>query len=650
MLRERGLRRGDHLAVLLENQPEFFDAVWAANRIGLYVTPINWHLTAGEAGYIVADCGAAAVVASAGLADVVAGMEADLGAVTTRLSVGGDLPGFERYEDVVAGVDASPLEDESEGAWMLYSSGTTGKPKGILPPLPEGDLGAPSMITWMLTGMFGMSADSVYLSPAPLYHASPAGWTHGVQRLGATPVVMERFDALDLLAAIEHHRITHVQLVPTMMIRLLRLPEEDRRRFDLSSLVMVIHAAAPCPVAVKRACIEWLGPIVHEFYSGSEGAGLCYIGPEDWLAHPGSVGKSMTGTIRIVDDDGHDLPVGEEGQVWFETTRHFEYHGDPEKTKAAWDRERGRAWLGDVGHVDADGYLYLTDRASNMIISGGVNIYPREIEDVLVMHPDVDDVAVLGTPDPDMGEQVTAFVLLDPGASVTEEALIAWTRERLCALQVPAGDPLRRLAPPPPDGQAPQAPAPLACSSAFHGELTEAAAEVLLELLHGRARMLLEQGLEADEVGVALRVPLVGEAAALDPVDDLPHRTGHVEVLELRLAGELAVLAHRRVVLHLRGVALEAHQPVGPLDLARQHQLGDDRLQRDAVLEHHADEARGHPVERRGQRLLDAQVQHRLLHRASSRCRPAGARRSPWPRRARAPAPSRSRRGGHRRR
>ncbi len=252
VLRDRGLRRGDHLAVLLDNQPEFFDAVWAANRIGLYVTPINWHLTGGEAGYIVADCDAAALVATARLADVVGAMGDDLGGVTTRIAVDGDLPGFERYADLVDGVDAGPLDDETEGSWMLYSSGTTGKPKGILPSLPEGDLGAPSMITWMLRGMFGMTADAVYLSPAPLYHASPAGWTHGVQRIGATPVVMEQFDPIELLAAIERHRVTHVQLVPTMMIRLLKLAEEERQRFDLSSLEMVIHAAAPCPVEVKR--------------------------------------------------------------------------------------------------------------------------------------------------------------------------------------------------------------------------------------------------------------------------------------------------------------------------------------------------------------------------------------------------------------
>ncbi|MEQ1788455.1 MAG: AMP-binding protein, partial [Acidimicrobiales bacterium] len=359
LLRARGLGVGDHLAVLLENQPEFFDVVWAALRLGAYVTPISWHLAPGEAGYIVRDCDATALVATATLGDVVAGMGDDLAAVTTRLAIGGDLPGFDRYEDAVAGIDAAPLAEEREGAWMFYSSGTTGQPKGILPPLVEGDLGAVSFLTRLLTGLFGFTADTVYLSPAPLYHAAPAGWTVGTQRLGGTAVVMERFDPRELLAAIEQHRVTHVQLVPTHMIRLLRLPEAERAQFDLSSLQMVVHAAAPCPVEVKQACLDWLGPIVHEFYSGSEGAGFCYIGPDDWLAHPGSVGRSMTGTIHIVGDDGEELAVGEEGEVWFETSRTFEYHRDPEKTKAAFDT-RGWSWLGDVGRVDEEGYLYLT--------------------------------------------------------------------------------------------------------------------------------------------------------------------------------------------------------------------------------------------------------------------------------------------------
>ncbi len=447
VLRERGLRTGDRLAVLVDNGPAFFEVAWSAMRCGLLVTPINWHLTAAEAGYIVGDCEAPALVASGRLDAVVGALSPDdLAAATTRISVDGALDGFEPLDVLLEGVDVGPVPDEHEGGWMLYSSGTTGKPKGILPPLPDGPLGKPSFLTMMLGGLFGFTSETVYLSPAPLYHASPAGWTTGTQRLGGTAVVMERFDAVGLLEAIERHRVTHVQLVPTHMIRLLELPASERDRFDLSSLEMVIHAAAPCPVDVKRAFMDWVGPIVHEFYSGSEGAGFCRIGPDEWLEHPGSVGRSMTGAIHVLGPDGEELPVGEEGEIWFESNRRFSYHRDPEKTAAAWD-DRGWSWLGDVGRVDEEGYLYLTDRASHMIISGGVNIYPREAEDVLIGHPAVADVAVLGTPDPEMGEQVTAFVELSGAA--TEDELIEWCRARLshfkCPREVRFVDSLPRL-------------------------------------------------------------------------------------------------------------------------------------------------------------------------------------------------------------
>ena len=465
VLRDRGMRTGDHLAVLVENQPEFFDVVWAAMRTGLYVTPINWHLSAAEAGYIIRDCDAATLVASARLAEVIAALDPDdLAGATTRISV--DDPddllaahGFRHLEDVLAESPLGPVADEHEGGWMFYSSGTTGQPKGIVPPLAKPPLGAPSFLTMMLTGMFGFSADTTYLSPAPLYHASPAGWSTGTQRLGGTVVVMERFDPLELLAAIERYRITHVQLVPTHMIRLLKLPAEDRARFDLSSLRMVVHAAAPCPVEVKQAFLDWVGPIVHEYYSGSEGSGFCYIGPDDWLAHPGSVGRSMSGAAHILGPTGDELPTGEEGEIWFETSRTFEYHRDPEKTASVWN-DRGWSWLGDVGRIDEDGYLYLTDRASHMIISGGVNIYPREAEDVLIQHPAVADVGVLGVPDEEMGERVVAFVQLADGAEdlaadalTPDEAgaaeLIAWCRARLshfkCPTEVRFLDELPRL-------------------------------------------------------------------------------------------------------------------------------------------------------------------------------------------------------------
>lgn len=439
LLRSRGVAPGDRVAVLLPNRHEWFDIVWGALRTGCYVTPVNWHLTAAEAGYIVSDCGARVLVADAGLADTVAAMGGAVDGVELRLAVGGDLDGFERYEHAVGAQVAEPVADECEGTWMLYSSGTTGRPKGIKPPLRPGPLGEPTPFGALLSGLYGFTADTVYLSPAPLYHAAPAGWTTMTQRLGGTAVVMETFDPRQLLRLVEQHRITHVQMVPTHMVRLLKLPEEERRSADLSSLQVVVHAAAPCPPDVKRAMIEWLGPIVHEFYSGSEGAGFCAIGPEEWLEHPGSVGRSLMGAIHILDEDGREQPVGEDGQVWFETQHRFEYHGDPGKTASAWN-DRGWSTIGDIGHVDEDGYLYLTDRVGHMVISGGVNIYPREVEDVLVSHPAVADVAVVGRPDDDMGERVVAFVEpLDPRSAGDElaEQLLAWSRERLSRFKCP---------------------------------------------------------------------------------------------------------------------------------------------------------------------------------------------------------------------
>jgi long-chain acyl-CoA synthetase len=451
LLRARGLRTGDRVAVLLVNRPAWYEVVWGALRAGLYVTPVNFHLTAAEAGYIVADCGARALVADAGLAGTVAAMGADLGGAGTRLAVGGDLRGFEPYAEAVAAMPAEPIGDESEGSWMLYSSGTTGRPKGVKPPLRGDALGAPQPFASLLVGLYGFSESTVYLSPAPLYHAAPAGWTTMTQRLGGTAVVMERFDAEEWLALVERHRATHSQLVPTHLVRLLKLPEEVRHRYDLSSLQLVVHAAAPCPPDVKRAALDWLGPIVHEFYSGSEGSGFCAIGPQEWLDHPGSVGRSLMGAVHIVDEDGEDVPTGQEGQVWFESATRFEYHGDPAKTATAWN-DRGWSTMGDIGRLDADGYLYLTDRVANTIISGGVNIYPREAEDILIVHPAIHDVGVVGVPDGEMDQRVVAFVQVEPGADAGDALaaeLVAWCRARLthykCPTEVRFLDELPRL-------------------------------------------------------------------------------------------------------------------------------------------------------------------------------------------------------------
>jgi long-chain acyl-CoA synthetase len=440
LLHAAGLRPGDHLAILLENHPRYFEVFWAAMRTGLYCTPINWHLKAEEAGSIVEDCGAAAVITSVALRDVAAGLEPFLGTVKTRLVLDGEIEGWTGYEAAVAEFPPEPLEDEREGTFMFYSSGTTGRPKGIRPPLSGAAYGEGIQpLVAMIQGLFGITSDSTYLCPAPLYHAAPLGWSTAVQRVGGTVVVMESFDAADALDAIEQHHVTHAQFVPTHFIRMLKLDEADRTKADLATLQMAVHAAAPCPVDVKRQMLDWWGPIIHEYYAGSEGNGFCYVGPDDWLTHPGTVGRPVMGTIHILDDEGTELSEGETGQIWFESPTIFEYHNDPEKTKSAFN-DRGWSSLGDIGHLDADGFLFLTDRASHMIISGGVNIYPQEVENELALHPAVTDVAVIGVPNADFGEEVKAVVVpADPDAAgpALAEELMTYCRDRLAKYKCP---------------------------------------------------------------------------------------------------------------------------------------------------------------------------------------------------------------------
>jgi len=439
LLSASGLRPGDHMAILMDNNPRYFEVFWGAQRAGLYVTPINWHLKSSEAGYIIEDCGATALVISAALAVTAEALEPYLAAVSTRLVVDGDTPGYERYEDAIARFPGEALADEVEGTFMFYSSGTTGRPKGIMPPLDGAPFGSGGgTLLALIQQMYGLSSDSVYLCPAPLYHAAPLGWSTAAQRVGATVVVMESFDAEQALATIEEHRVTHAQFVPTHFIRMLKLPEAARAKYDLSSLEVVVHAAAPCPVEVKRQMLDWWGPIVHEYYAGSEGNGFCAAGPEQWLAHPGTVGVPLLGTLHILDDDGTELQTGEVGQIWFESNVRFEYHNDPAKTADAFN-DRGWSSLGDVGYLDADGFLYLTDRVSHMIISGGVNIYPQEVENELALHPNVADVAVIGVPDAEMGEEVKAVVVaagVAPGPEL-EAALLSYCRERLAHYKCP---------------------------------------------------------------------------------------------------------------------------------------------------------------------------------------------------------------------
>jgi long-chain acyl-CoA synthetase len=431
---ERGLRPGDHVAILLENDPLWFDAVWAALRSGLYYTPVNWHLTAPEVAYIVQDCGARSMLISAAMADRVTDLDVEI-----PLVAGGDLDGWERYEKAVADQPATPLPHEPEGNGMFYSSGTTGRPKGILFPLPDRTVHEEHPIL-VYKSPIAVGGDDVYLSPAPLYHTAPVVTCSLAHRTGGTTVVMERWDPEACLAAIERYGVTTAQFVPTMFVRLLKLPAEVRARYDLSSLKLVTHAAAPCPVEIKQQMMEWFGPIIWEYYAGSENVGSTIISPEDWLAHPGSVGLPRFTTVHICDDDHRELPVGEVGNIWFDTpAASFEYHGDPAKTAASRSPE-GWFNLGDVGYLDEEGYLYLTDRRSFTIISGGVNIYPQEAEDVLVLHPAVADVAVFGVPNDDLGEEVKAVVqLMDPDAAgpEMEATLLEFCREHLAAFKCP---------------------------------------------------------------------------------------------------------------------------------------------------------------------------------------------------------------------
>ena len=409
LLRARGLERGDHFAVLMENNVHYLQVVWGSQRAGTMMVPISTRLTAPEIAYILKDAGAKFLLTSTHYAEAIAGIRNECPDLPL-LIVGGE--GDEDYEAALAAQPSEPIADQAPGQYMLYSSGTTGRPKGVKPAPPEDDdiLAINPLVGLAVMGA-GMPADGsmVYLSPAPLYHAAPIGWCTTAQRLGGTVVVMEKFDPEHALETIEKYKVTDSQWVPTHFVRMLKLDPEVRTRYDLSSHQRALHAAAPCPVPIKREMIEWWGPIINEYYAGSEGIGMTLIKAEDWLTHPGSVGKAIHGTLHVCDAEGDELPAGQDGLLFFENDQIPTYHNDPEKTREAM-HPKGWMTLGDIGHVDEDGFLFLTDRKSHMIISGGVNIYPQEIENLLVTHDKVMDAAVIGAPCPDFGEKVVAVV------------------------------------------------------------------------------------------------------------------------------------------------------------------------------------------------------------------------------------------------
>lgn len=439
LFRRLGLRAGDHIAVLVENQLGFFVCYWAAMRAGLYFTPIATHLTPGEVAHIVQDSGARIVLSSKAMQGVADALPDLLLRVRHWVSVNGAYGSFISWSVATEDLPTTPISDEVSGQHMLYSSGTTGRAKGIKMPFAGDPVEAMSPIMQVFASAFGFDQDTIYLAPTPLYHSAPLGYGATVMRLGGTVLVMDKFQPQEFMQAVARHRVTHTQVVPTMFVRLLKTSSDLRTRHDMRSLRVVVHSASPCPVPVKEQIMDWLGPVVWEFYGGSEGNGYTLIDPNEWLAHKGSVGRSATNSIRVVAEDGAEVPPGTVGVIYFVGGRSFAYHNDPERTQQTFD---GRGWstLGDMGYLGEEGYLYLTDRKSYMIISGGVNIYPQEIEAVLTQHPQVADVAVFGVPNSDFGEEVKAVVqATDPsraGECLASE-LMSYCRQHLSPVKCP---------------------------------------------------------------------------------------------------------------------------------------------------------------------------------------------------------------------
>jgi len=447
-LRDAGLNRLDHYAIFMENNFDYIESCAAGERAGLYYTCINSFLTADELAYILNNSCSTVVITSRLKLPIVEAALQHCPKVEQVWAVGHRDTGETRiqqarlldFEGVLGRFPSSSIADESLGTSMLYSSGTTGRPKGIIRPLPEQPPGEPLPLYQFLSSLWMYREEMIYLSPAPLYHSAPQAAVNLTLRIGGTVIVMEKFDPASYLKHIEQYQVSHSQLVPTMFSRMLKLDESVRTSFDLSSLEVAIHAAAPCPKMVKEQMIAWWGPIIHEYYGATEGLGFAACNTAEWLAHPGTVGKVVLGDLVVLDDEGNPVPTGESGTLWFKTATEFSYHDDVEKTAESKSPDGSMTTVGDVGYVDEDGFLYLTDRATFMIISGGVNIYPQECEDLLISHPRVADAAVFGVPNEDLGEEVKAVVQLNEGEvgdGAMTEALLAYLAEHLARQKIP---------------------------------------------------------------------------------------------------------------------------------------------------------------------------------------------------------------------
>ena len=441
-LRGQGLQLLGHYSIFMENQVRYVEACAAGERPGLYYTCINSYLQPDEVAYLLQNSRSTVLITSMAKLEIARQALAATPAITRCLVVDGPGDGgmFVNLDEAVAAMPDTPIPDEWLGTAMLYSSGTTGRPKGIIRPLPENPPGQGLFLFDFLIDLWRYRAGMTYLSPAPLYHSAPQAAVNLTIRAGGTAVIMEHFDPEAYLALIERHKVTHSQLVPTMFSRMLKLPEEARRRYDLSSLEVVIHAAAPCPIQVKRQMIDWWGPIILEYYGATEGLGFTACDSAEWLAHPGTVGNVVLGELHILDEEMNPAPAGEPGTIWFKTATPFEYFHDAEKTREARSPDQSMSTVGDVGYLDGDGYLHLTDRRTFMIISGGVNIYPQECENLLITHPKVADAAVFGVPNEDLGEEVKAVVQPMPGVAAgpeLEAELISFCRGQLAHMKCP---------------------------------------------------------------------------------------------------------------------------------------------------------------------------------------------------------------------
>ena len=443
-LRSKGLNFQDHYSVFMENNNRHLETSAAGERAGLYYTCINSYLTSDELAYLVENSESKILITSISRLEIVINAIKKCPLVKSVLVVGAEntkLPeGMYDYVEAVSKFPDTPIEDEMLGTSMLYSSGTTGRPKGILRPLPTQPPDQPLPILTFLSELWSFEEDMVYLSPAPLYHSAPQAAANFAIRKGATTIIMEKFDPLEFLKLVEKYRVTHSQLVPTMFSRMLKLPENERNKYDLSSHKYAIHGAAPCPEITKRQMINWWGPIIYEYYGATEAFGFTYCNTEEWLKHPGTVGKIMIGELSVLDEEMKELPQGEPGTLWFKPASEFKYHNDPEKTAEAFSADGNLTTVGDVGYTDEDGFLYLTDRQAFMIISGGVNIYPQECEDLLIPHPKVFDAAVFGVPNEDLGEEVKAVVQPVEGVEGNEaltNELLTYLSKYLARQKVP---------------------------------------------------------------------------------------------------------------------------------------------------------------------------------------------------------------------